>query len=269
MKVVLFCGGLGMRMRDYSDAIPKPMVTIGSRPILWHLMRYYAHFGHRDFILCLGYMGDSIKEYFSQRDETGSGAPQADGEAASHGMDDIEDWNITMVDTGASASIGERLSAAEPYLEGEQVFLANYSDGLTDLDLPSYVDFFLAQDRTAAFVAVKSPQMFHVVDMEDDGSVSRIASIGDSEVWINGGFFVFRNEIFRYIREGEDLVTEPFQRLIAERQLLAYKYTGFWEAMDTFKDRQSLAKMDGSEAAPWKVWRTTRPLGDTTADAAR
>lgn len=253
MKVVLFCGGLGMRMRDYSDVIPKPMVTIGSRPILWHLMRYYAHFGHTDFILCLGHMGDSIRDYFSHRD----------------GMEDVQGWNVTLVDTGLSATIGERLMAAEPYLEGEQVFLANYSDGLTDLDLPSYVDFFLAQDRTAAFVAVKSPQMFHVVDMEDDGSVSRIASIGDSEVWINGGFFVFRNEIFRYVREGEDLVTEPFQRLIAARQLLAYKYTGFWEAMDTFKERQSLAKMDESEAAPWKVWRTTRPLGDTTADAAR
>jgi len=253
MKVVLFCGGLGMRMRDYSDVIPKPMVTIGSRPILWHLMRYYAHFGHTDFILCLGHMGDSIREYFSHRD----------------GMEDVQDWNITLVDTGLSATIGQRLMAAQPYLEGEQVFLANYSDGLTDLDLTSYVDFFLAQGRTAAFVAVKSPQMFHVVEMEDDGSVSRIASIGDSEVWINGGFFVFRNEIFRYVREGEDLVTEPFQRLIAAGQLLAYKYTGFWEAMDTFKDRQSLAKMDESEAAPWKVWSTTRPLGDTTADAAR
>lgn len=253
MKVVLFCGGLGMRMRDYSDVIPKPMVTIGSRPILWHLMRYYAHFGHTDFILCLGHMGDSIRDYFSHRD----------------GMEDVQDWNITLVDTGLSATIGQRLVATQPYLEGEQVFLANYSDGLTDLDLPSYVDFFLAQDRTAAFVAVKSPQMFHVVEMEDDGSVSRIASIGDSEVWINGGFFVFRNEIFRYIREGEDLVTEPFQRLIAAGQLLAYKYTGFWEAMDTFKDRQSLAKMDESEAAPWKVWSNTRPLGDTTADAAR
>lgn len=253
MKVVLFCGGLGMRMRDYSDVIPKPMVTIGSRPILWHLMRYYAHFGHTDFILCLGHMGDSIREYFSHRD----------------GMEDVQAWNITLVDTGLSATIGQRLMAAQPYLEGEQVFLANYSDGLTDLDLTSYVDFFLAQGRTAAFVAVKSPQMFHVVEMEDDGSVSRIASIGDSEVWINGGFFVFRNEIFRYVREGEDLVTEPFQRLIAAGQLLAYKYTGFWEAMDTFKDRQSLAKMDESEAAPWKVWSTTRPLGDTTADAAR
>jgi glucose-1-phosphate cytidylyltransferase len=253
MKVVLFCGGLGMRMRDYSDAIPKPMVTIGSRPALWHVMKYYAHFGHKEFILCLGYKGESIKEYFH------------------HVMDDkeIQDWTITLVDTGVSATIGERLKAVQQYLDGERVFLANYSDGLTDLALPRYVDFFLAQDRVAAFLCVKTPQMFHVVEMQDDGVVSGVVPIRDSEVWINGGFFVFRDEIFRYLREGEDLVAEPFRRLIAARQLLAYKYTGFWAAMDTFKDRQTLDAMHRSGAAPWQVWRTNRTVGVPKADVAR
>lgn len=252
MKVVLFCGGLGMRMRDYSEAIPKPMATIGSRPILWHVMRYYAHFGHKDFVLCLGYKGDAIRDYFH------------------HVMErDIQDWNITLVDTGDSATIGERLKAAEPYLAGERVFLANYTDGLTDLSLPRYIDFFLMQDITAAFLCVKTPQMFHVVEMEENGMVSDIAPIRDSEIWINGGFFVFRDDIFRYLREGEDLVAEPFRRLIAARQLLAYKYTGFWAAMDTFKDRQTLDQMQRSDTAPWQLWRPNRIAGAPTADVAR
>ncbi len=268
MKVVLFCGGLGMRMRDYSDAVPKPMVTIGSRPVLWHVMKYYAHFGHKDFILCLGYKGESIRNYFSNRDEplSNDAVPGDRGAGIDPRDMDIQDWNITLVDTGESATIGERLKAAQPHLEDEQVFLANYSDGLTDLALPRYVDFFLEQDRAAAFLCVKSPQMFHVVHVEDDGAVSGVAPIKDSEIWINGGFFVFRHEIFQYIRKGEDLVEEPFRRLIAARQLVAYKYTGFWASMDTFKDRQSLDKMHETGAAPWQVWRATRPVGVPAGD---
>ena len=244
LKVVLFCGGLGLRMRDYSDTIPKPMVTIGSRPVLWHVMKYYAHFGHKDFILCLGYKGESIREYFRHVSSR-----------------NIQGWNITFVDTGISATIGERLKAVERYLDGEQVFLANYSDGLTDLALPDYVDFFRTQDKVAAFLCVKTPQTFHVVEVADDGLVSAVAPIRDSEVWINGGFFVFRDEIFRYLRESEDLVAEPFRRLITARQLLAYKYDGFWAAMDTFKDRQILEAMYVSESPPWRVWRNDSTAG--------
>jgi glucose-1-phosphate cytidylyltransferase len=237
VKVVLFCGGLGMRMRDYSEAIPKPMATIGTRPILWHVMRYYAHFGHKDFVLCLGYKGDIIRQYFSHATD-----------------EDIRDWNIALVETGDSSSIGERLVAVQPHLEGEDVFLANYSDGLTDLPLPRYVDFFLTQGKVGSFICVKSPQTFHVVEMGNDGMVSDVVAIRDSEVWINGGFYVFRNEIFGYIQDGEDLVAEPFRRLIAAQQLLAYKYTGFWAAMDTFKDRQVLDQMQRSDTAPWQLW---------------
>jgi glucose-1-phosphate cytidylyltransferase len=239
MKVVLFCGGMGTRLRDYSDSVPKPMVTVGSQPVLWHVMKYYAHFGHNDFILCLGYRGDSIREYFRTVGERG----------------DTEGWRITFAETGQEASIGERLKAVEPLLEGEEIFLANYSDGLTDLPLPGYIDFFTAQEKVASFLCVKSMQTFHVVSVGDDAVVSRVEPLRDSAVRINGGYFLFRKEIFRYLDPGQDLVEEPFRRLISGRQLIAYTYGGFWAAMDTFKDRQWLADLFERGEAPWELWR--------------
>jgi glucose-1-phosphate cytidylyltransferase len=266
VKVVLFCGGMGARLRDYSETVPKPMVTIGYRPVLWHVMRYYAHFGHKEFILCLGYKGDYIKDYFLKYDERLSNdfVLSAGGSDIQLMNQDIQDWRITFVDTGQTSTIGERLKAVEPHLEGEEVFLANYSDGLTDLPLPQYVDFFTAQDKVASFLCVKSTQTFHVVSVEDDGTVDGIEALSDSGVWINGGYFVFRREIFDHLRRGEDLVDGPFNRLIAQRQLVAYRYTGFWAAMDTFKDRQWLAEMFEVGKAPWELWRpdrsTPRPI---------
>jgi glucose-1-phosphate cytidylyltransferase len=258
MKVVLFCGGLGTRLREYSDAIPKPMVPIGPRPIIWHLMRYYAHFGHTEFVLCLGYKSQVIKEYFLDYREWVSN----DFVLSEGGRDiqllsrDIDDWKITFAETGIGSSIGERLKAVEPYLEGEEVFLANYSDGLTDLDLNGYVDTFLAQpDKVAAFLAVHSTQSFHVANVTEMGQVTSIDPLSESDLWINGGFFIFRNEIFRHLHQGEDLVFEPFQRLIAERKLWAHRYRGFWTAMDTFKDRQALEERYEAGIAPWEVWK--------------
>ncbi len=258
MKVVLFCGGLGTRLREYSDAIPKPMVPIGPRPIIWHLMRYYAHFGHTEFVLCLGYKSQVIKEYFlDYREWVSNDFVLSDG-----GRDiqllsrDIDDWKITFAETGIGSSIGERLKAVEPYLDNEEVFLANYSDGLTDLDLGKYVDTFLAQpDKVASFLAVQSTQSFHVADVADNGEVASIDPLSESDLWINGGFFVFRNEIFRHLHQGEDLVFEPFKRLIAERKLWAHRYRGFWTAMDTFKDRQALEERYEKGDAPWEVWK--------------
>jgi len=258
LKVVLFCGGLGVRLRDYSDAIPKPMVRIGNRPILWHIMKYYAHFGHKDFILCLGHMGEAIKDYFLHYDEWVSN----DFVMTSGGRDvemlnsDIDDWKITFVDTGLKSSVGERLKAVEAHLAGEEVFLANYSDGLTDLWLPTYVERFLATDSIAGFLAVHSPQSFHITTTGEDGSVSEITPIGESEIWINGGFFVFKQEVFSYINEGEDLVSEPFARLIKDDKLFGHQYEGFWEAMDTFKDKQLLdALYETNHQAPWEIWK--------------
>ena len=259
MKVVLFCGGLGTRIRDYPEPVPKPMITIGYRPLLWHLMKYYAHYGHQDFILCLGYRADAVKKYFLGYDECVSN----NFVLSNGGRDlrllnrDIQDWRITFVDTGVNASVGERLKAVEPYLEGESEFLANYSDGLTDLRLPEYIDHFRRRGKIGSFLAVQPPQSYHVVSITGD-VVTDVAPINQSGIRINGGFFIFRTELFNYMRAGEELVAQPFQRLIREEQLLAHRYDGFWGCMDTFKDKQQLEELYTKGEAPWEVWKTAK-----------
>ncbi len=259
MKVVLFCGGLGMRLREYSENIPKPMVNIGYRPILWHVMKYYAHYGHKDFILCLGYKADMIKDYFLKYDECLSNnfILSNGGKDLTLLSSDIQDWRIAFVDTGLSSNIGQRLKAVEEYVEGEEVFLANYVDGLTDLPLPQYINHCLGRNKVASFLCVKPTQSFHVVAVNGD-MVSDIQHIDHAGIWMNGGYFLFREEIFQYIRNGEELVNEPFQRLIEEEQLVAYKYNGFWACMDTFKEKQQLEDMYIRGEAPWEVWRSVK-----------
>jgi len=259
MKVVLFCGGMGMRLREYSESIPKPMVNIGYRPILWHLMKYYASYGHKDFILCLGYKGDTIKNYFLNYDECLSNdfTMTHGGKKLQMANTDIHDWKITFVDTGLNANIGQRLKAVEPHLQGEEMFLANYSDGLSDLDLPKLIDYFSARKKIAGFLSIKPTQSFHVVSIQNGGIVRDIQDLSKSGMWINGGFFVFRNEIFQYLNPGEELVHEPFQRLIKENELIAYKYEGFWISMDTFKDKQRLDDMYARSETPWEVWKSS------------
>ena len=258
MKVVLFCGGLGLRIRDAED-IPKPMVHIGYRPILWHVMKYYAHYGHKDFILCLGYRADAIKNYFLHYDECASNDFVLSGGGRTPELlnSDTQDWRITFVDTGIHSNIGMRLKAVQPYLEGEEEFLANYSDGLTDLPLPEQLNHFREQGKIASFLCVRPNLSYHLVSLENgNGSlVSNIHSIGDGRVRINGGFFIFRKQIFDYMRDKEELVIEPFHRLLAERQLIGYPYDGFWASMDTFKDRQQLEALCAGGAAPWEIWK--------------
>lgn len=259
MKVVLFCGGFGMRLKEYSDAVPKPLVNIGYRPILWHVMKYYAHYGHKDFILCLGYKADAIKHYFLNYNEclTNDFVLADGGKQVTLLNSDIHDWRITFVNTGTTSNVGQRLKLVEDHLKGEDVFLANYSDGLSDLPLPTYLDHFQRRQKIAAFVCVKPSQTFHVVTMEDGDLVSGIQHVATSGLRMNGGFFIFRREIFSYLRQGEELVSEPFQRLIAQRQLMAYKYDGFWACMDTFKEKQQLEDLYIRGDAPWEVWKNT------------
>ena len=261
MKVVLFCGGLGMRLRDYADNVPKPMVPLGYRPILWHIMKYYAHFGHRDFILCLGYRGDLIKNYFLNYEECVSNdfVLSEGGRRRELLNSDIEDWRITFVETGLNANIGERLMAVQPYLEGEDIFLANYSDGLTDLPLPEQIAHFEESGKVASFVSVKPTLSYHFVSADDDGLVTRVDDIVQSGLRINGGYFAFRKEIFDYMRPGEELVSEPFERLMRDRQLLAHGYDGFWMPMDTAKDKKRLDDLYDSGSPPWFVWRDASP----------
>ncbi|MFO0912496.1 MAG: sugar phosphate nucleotidyltransferase [Pirellulales bacterium] len=257
MKVVLFCGGYGMRLREFSDAIPKPLVPIGYRPILWHLMKYYAHFGHRDFILCLGWKSDAIKEYFLKYNECMSNdfVLSEGGRQVDLINSDIGDWRITFADTGAASNIGQRLLRARKFLDGEETFLANYSDGLSDLYLPDLVDFHYQRDSVASFMAVRPWESFHTVSMGDDGEVQAIGSIGATDSWINAGFFVLQQEIFDYIQEGEELVAEPFGRLIAEGRLRGYKHQGFFGCMDTYKQKQQLDDMHARGQTPWAVWQ--------------
>ena len=256
MKVVLFCGGLGMRIREAGENIPKPMVTIGYRPILWHVMKYYAHFGHKDFILCLGFRGDMIKNYFLNYSECVSNdfVLSEGGKKLELMGSDIQDWKITFVETGATSNIGQRLKAVERHVRDEPVFLANYSDGLTDLPLNVHLEHFRQQDAIASFVSVKPNLSYHLVSVADGGRVTAIEDIRRSPIRINGGFFALRNEIFDHIRDGEELVCEPFQRLVEMRRLAAYEYDGFWMSMDTFKDRQQLEEIYAGGRAPWNVW---------------
>ena len=257
MKVVLFCGGLGMRIREAGESVPKPMVHVGDRPILWHVMKYYAHFGHKDFILCLGYRADVIKNYFVNYNEFMSN----DFVLSKGGKDvrvfnsDIDDWTVTFVDTGANANIGQRLKAVERYLDGEDVFLANYSDNLTDFQLPKLIDRFHEQNKTAAFLCVRPNLSCHYVSMGQTGLIEEIKTMGQSDILINGGYFVFKRSIFDHIRDGEELVQEPFRRLIEAKDLVGYEYDGFWKSMDTFKEKQELDDLHSKGNAPWQLWK--------------
>jgi glucose-1-phosphate cytidylyltransferase len=258
MKVVLFCGGLGMRLRDFSDSVPKPMVPVGYRPIVWHLMRYYAHYGHKEFILCLGYKADAIKQYFLNYNETISNdfVMTAGGKNINLLGSDIQDWKITFVDTGLTSNIGMRLKAVERFLEGEEMFLANYSDGLSDLPLPEMVDFFQKQPgAVACFAGVAPTSSFHLVSVGEGGRVANIRHIKEVGMRVNGGYFVFRNEIFQHLHEGEELVQEPFQRLAAAGRLLSFPHDGFWACMDTFKEKQTLEDLYSRGHTPWEIWK--------------
>ena len=257
MKVVLFCGGLGLRLREYADHIPKPMVPIGYRPILWHVMKYYAHFGHRDFILCLGYRGDIIKQYFLNYNEALSNdfVLSQGGKNLELSGSDIHDWKITFAETGLRSNIGQRLKAVEKYVGDEELFLANYCDGLTNLPFPAYLDFARHHDKIATFVSMKPNLSYHIVEAGADGLVTGIKELSRCGIRINGGMFILKKDIFRYIKNGEELVFEPFQRLMEEKQLVAYPYDGFFATMDTFKDKQQLDDMFESGQAPWEIWK--------------
>lgn len=256
MKVVLFCGGFGTRLREYSETIPKPLADIGYRPIIWHLMKYYAHFGHTEFILALGYRGDLIKEYFLKYDECMSNdfVLTDSGKNVSLLNSDIDDWKITFCDTGLTSNIGQRLLRVKHLLEGEETFLANYSDGLSDLPLPEQLAEYQDNDAIASFACVRPSYSLSSVKTEENGAVTGISYMSDSDVRINGGFMILRDKIFDYINEGEELVEEPFGRLMAERKLFGFKYDGFWTAMDTFKDKKNFDDMVASGNTPWQIW---------------
>lgn len=266
MKVVIFCGGMGIRMGAATQTIPKPMITVGARPILWHIMKWYASWGHTDFILCLGYQADSVKQYFLSYNEAlsndfvlsnGGSGIQLLGTEAEEG--DVKDWRITFVDTGSHSVVGERLRRIEPYIGDDPMFLATYGDGLTDAPLDQMISTLEGSERTALFLSVRPRVEYHLVNAEQDGVVTSVEHLPLADLWINGGFFVLRREIFDVLEPGEDLVNEPFARLIERRELVAFSYEGFWEPMDTMKDKQKLDALAETGAPPWRVKPAVRP----------
>ncbi len=256
MKVVLFCGGFGTRLREHSDTIPKPLVDVGNRPIIWHLMKYYAHHGHKDFILCLGYKGERIKQFFLEYDSYlyRDFVMQDGGKHLEPQGSDIADWSITFVDTGLHSNIGQRLLRVRHLLDGEDAFLANYSDQLSDLPLNNIIDFHTRSGMTASFLSAKPAQSFHQLEIDDEGIVTRFGTVAETDYWINGGYMVLNRAVFDYINEGEELVEEPFQRLMKKRLLGSVKWEGFWASMDTFKDKIMFDRMHGRGDRPWEVW---------------
>jgi glucose-1-phosphate cytidylyltransferase len=262
MKVVLFCGGQGLRLHPSTERIPKPLVQVGGKPILLLLMKYYSFFGHRDFILCLGYKGEEIKKFFLNYDECLSGdfVLSNGSERQKLFKSDIENWKITFAETGLNSNLGERLKAVQKYLDGEEIFLANYADGITDMHLPTMIDFFIKRRKVGCLITVKPSVVFHYVSASKDNYVKEICQLNRTPLRINGGFFVFKKKIFDYIKPGEDLVNEPFQRLIEERELVAYKYDGFWASLDTYKDKQRLDELASKNASFWEIWNHRKSM---------
>jgi glucose-1-phosphate cytidylyltransferase len=243
-----------MRMRDGVSDLPKPMHAVGPRPLLWHVMHYYAHFGHTDFVLCLGYGAHHIKDYFLNYSETASNDFVLSGRDVRLLGSDIRDWRITFVHTGLDTPIGERLRRVRRHVEGEEVFLANYADVLTDAPLDRMVDWFRGADAAGALLAVPPQAAFHCVDIDDDNRVSAITTLQEMPLWENGGYFVLRPEIFDHLPVNGDLIADACLPLAKEGRMLAYRHHGFWQAADTVKERAALEAAYQSGMRPWMLW---------------
>jgi glucose-1-phosphate cytidylyltransferase len=236
------------------------MALIGERPLLWHVMRYYAHFGHTDFVLCLGYGASAVKDFFLSYDETRSNDFVLDGGARRVELfkTDISEWRITFVDTGLHSSIGERLRRVRRFVADEPMFLANYADVFTNAPLPDVIARFEASQAVASLLAVPLQSSHHVVDVSEDGIVTQVTPMRDLLQWENGGYFVLRPEIFDYLSEGEDLVEDAIARLVPRGQVLAYSWKGYWSPADTVKERAQLEEMYHQGNCPWMIWDAER-----------
>jgi glucose-1-phosphate cytidylyltransferase len=232
-------------------------------------MQYYSDYGHDEFILCLGYKANVIKDFFlNARPQSFADCVISDGGRDVRVLDEHpRDWRVTLIDTGIWRNIGERLWAVRNFVGDEDIFLANYSDGLTDVDLDDMLSRFRASGKLACFLAVRPPLTYHLADIAEDGRVREFRTSTTSDIWINGGYFLFRGEIFDYMREGEELVLEPFARLIAEDKLMAYKHEGFWRSMDTLRDWQALEDMVEKGNMPWNHQMQAGRAGAAAANA--
>lgn len=257
VKVVIFCGGLGTRLREETEFRPKPMVPIGERPILWHIMKCYAHFGHKDFLLCLGYKGEVIKDYFRNYQWNTSDVTLRLGprpQIKYHNQHDEEDWSVTLIDTGLATMTGGRLKRALPFVE-EDTFLLTYGDGLTNSDINASIAFHKREKKIITITAVQPAGRFG--DLKITGhQVSAFNEKAEQQAgFINGGFFVVNKRIGEYLTDDACVLEQqPLNRLAAEGQIAAYLHTGFWQCMDTFREQQLLASLWAGGNAPWKIW---------------
>jgi glucose-1-phosphate cytidylyltransferase len=239
MKVVILCGGRGTRLSAHDAAVPKALIEIGGRPLLWHLLKLYSHQGLNDFVLCLGYLGDDIRQYFESLPKS-----------------DCEDWKIAFAETGLDTNTGGRIKMASDYLGNDELFCATYGDGLADIDLLKLIEFHRGHGRAATLTAVHPQTHFGFLKLDTSNAVTEFEEKPTLRDWINGGFFVFQRRALDYLEDDSILEREPFQRMAAERQLMAYSHTGFWKCMDTYKDNLEFNQLWSAGKPPWKIWQT-------------
>ncbi|MSU34531.1 MAG: glucose-1-phosphate cytidylyltransferase [Pedosphaera sp.] len=257
MKVVILCGGLGTRLREETEFRPKPMVPVGDRPILWHIMKTYAHYGHKEFILCLGYKGEVIKDYFRNYHWNTSNVTMTLGakpQIKYHSRHDEEDWVVTMIDTGQSTMTGGRIKRVLPYIE-DTTFLLTYGDGVTNSDINASIDLHRHHKKILTVTAVQPAGRFGDLQIED-GRVTAFNEKPEKQTGqINGGFFVVDRRIEKNLSDDTCVFeNEPLATLAAEKQIVAYQHPGFWQCMDTYREQQMLSQMWNSGKAPWKIW---------------
>ncbi len=258
MKVVLLAGGLGTRISEESHLKPKPMIEIGEQPILWHIMKLYSHYGYNDFVICAGYKQYVIKEYFADyflhRCDVTFDFSKG-GEICVHNSAS-EPWRVTVVDTGKTTMTGGRVKRIQPYV-GDEPFMLTYGDGVSDVDISELVKFHKSHGRIATITSINISQQFGVLEIDEAGRITKFREKQqmDGHV-INGGFMVFNSGIFDYITEGDETVLErgPLERLAQAGELMAYQHNGFWQCMDTQRDKQRLEELWASGSAPWKLW---------------
>ncbi len=258
MKVAILCGGKGTRLQEKTESVPKPLIEIGGRPILWHIMKIYSHWGFNDFVLLLGYKGEKIKEYFVDGDRWrrhNFRLEMAPGEQPrlEYLHQDDEAWRVTFVDTGLETNTGGRIKKAEPYIDGD-TFMVTYGDGVADIDLRELVSTHRRHGRFATVTAVTPLSQFGIMRVGEDSTVREFTEKPRMRDWVNGGFFVFQREVFRFLGDNAILEREPLQRLAEEGQIVAHKHGGFWACMDTYKDAVTLDNLWNSKQARWKLW---------------
>lgn len=254
MKVVILCGGKGTRLREKTEFMPKPLVEIGTRPILWHIMKIYSNYGFNDFVLCLGYKGEEIKRYFQDYKKISGGITLnlGSGNIKTH-SENNEDWNITFAETGLETNTGGRIKKIEKYIDSDS-FLCTYGDGLSNINLKELLAYHKSKGKIATMTCINPISPFGMIRFDEDGIIVESKEKPPIEGWINGGFFVFNKDIFNYIKENSILEKEVFDKLVEEKQLCAYPFRGFWGCMDTFKDNQVLNELWQNKKAPWKIW---------------